>query len=167
MVSCEICNREFKTQQALSGHWRFKHAGTGESPGPTEGDTQMATRRDVSSMADELKAVLERHESILKSVDDGIDQILQRGILQPQEQQKRGPADGEDKGLKHLCDDVNCNHCQTALQNYAGKVVALFRQNVPGVKEAHDKFLAAEDDDDDGALRIVDDDGQELFRIVA
>ena len=166
MVSCEICNREFKTQQALSGHWRFKHADTQDSPGPTERDTQMASKQDVSNMVAELKEILERAEGILKSVDDGIDQILQRGILQPQEQQKRGPADGEDKGLKHLCDDVNCNHCQTALQNYAGQVIALFRQNVPGVAEAHDKFLADGEGDDD-AIKVTDDDGQELFRIVA
>ena len=53
-------------------------------------------------MAAELKAVLERHEGILKSVDDGIGQLLRRSP------ENRIPADDGGKGLHNLCDDDKC-----------------------------------------------------------
>ncbi len=44
MISCEICNRQFKTEQALSGHKRFKHDTAEQGTQHTDESTQPATQ---------------------------------------------------------------------------------------------------------------------------
>ncbi len=44
MYRCEICNREFKTEQALSGHKRFKHGTAERGTQHTDESTQPATQ---------------------------------------------------------------------------------------------------------------------------
>ena len=54
MVTCEIYQRQFKTEQTLSGHRRFKHSDTDETIPVSRDGTQMATQRDIFNLGSEL-----------------------------------------------------------------------------------------------------------------
>ena len=76
MISCEICNRQFKTQQALSGHKRFKHGTAEQGTQHTDESTQSATESGLSRLNSDTQRVLEQQLDILRSVDDSVEQLL-------------------------------------------------------------------------------------------
>ena len=146
MLSCDICHKEFSRPQALNGHRRLAHPTSEHSgsrddfPGSWE-ELAKALSEDTST---DLKAGLDRLEGALVSIDDQLDQLL---------------SEKGNDATKHLCKDPECTTCKPALENHrwqvAQETVALFRQNVPGVAEAHDKSLEGKPDPEEDQVRRI------------
>ena len=148
MVSCEICDRQFKTQQALGGHKRFKHSSTEPDTQQTQSDTQSATQDGLSRLNSDTQRVLEQQLDILRSVDDSVEQLLNKD---------RSGQDGQitidtealasllaqqlDRRLsaRHpagLCDDDECRICQKQRDEITLKTLQKIEERVPGTRDA-------------------------------
>ena len=146
MVTCEICQRSFKTEQALSGHRRFKHHDAEQGPQQSRDDTQMATRGDVKQWAADTQSLLERQLEVLRSIDDSVDQLLDRQDGNPflhteAEAFANELAEKLDRIMiaRHPARMCNNNDCQTCLeqrQSLTLDVLARIEERVPGTREA-------------------------------
>ena len=147
MISCEICDRQFKTQQALSGHKRFKHSSTEPDTQQTQTDTQSATEYEPSRLNSDTQRVLEQQLDILRSVDDSVEQILNKDrsdqdgqITIDTEALANHLAQQLDRRLsaRHpagLCDDDECRLCQKQRQEITWDALNKIEDRVPGTKE--------------------------------
>ena len=148
MVSCEICNRQFKTEQALSGHKRFKHGTAEQGTQHTDEATQSATEDGLSRLSSDTQRVLEQQLDILRSVDDSVEQLLNK---------ERSGEDGQitidseafaslvaqqlDRRLsaRHpagLCDDDGCRLCQKQREEITWNALMKIEERVPGTRDA-------------------------------
>ena len=148
MISCEICNRQFKTQQALSGHKRFKHGGTDQGTQHTDESTQSATEDGLSRLNSDTQKILEQQLDILRSVDDSVEQLLNKegsdedgqitintedlaNLLAQQLDRRlsaRHPAD--------LCDEDGCRLCQKQREEITWQALQKIEERVPGTRDA-------------------------------
>ena len=148
MISCEICNRQFKTEQALSGHKRFKHGTTEQGTQHTDESTQSAAEGGLSRLNSDTQRVLEQQLEILRSVDDSVEQLLNK---------ERSGEDGQitidteafaslvaqqlDRRLsaRHpagLCDDDGCRLCQKQRADITWQALQKIEERVPGTRDA-------------------------------
>ena len=148
MISCEICHRQFKTEQALSGHKRFKHGGTEQGTQHTDESTQSDTEGGLSRLNSDTQRVLEQQLDILRSVDDSVEQLLNRD---PQNGDGQITVDTEaladhlaqqlDRRLsaRHpagLCDDDGCRLCQKQREEITWQALQKIEERVPGTRDA-------------------------------
>ena len=148
MVSCEICNRQFKTQQALSGHKRFKHGNTEQGTQHTDESTQSATEDRLSRLNSDTQRVLEQQLDILRSVDDSVEQLLAKEtqdgdgqLLIDTEAFANHLAQQLDRRLsaRHpagLCDDDGCRLCQKQREEITWQALQKIEERVPGTRDA-------------------------------
>ena len=148
MISCEICNRQFKTEQALSGHKRFKHGNAEQGTQPTDESTQSATEDGLSRLNSDTQRVLEQHLDILRSVDDSVEQLLNKEqsdddgqITIDTEAFASLVAQHLDRRLsaRHpagLCDDDGCRLCQKQREEITWNALMKIEERVPGTRDA-------------------------------
>ena len=148
MISCEICNRQFKTQQALSGHKRFKHGNTEQGTQQTDESTQSVTDEVLSRLNSDTQKILEQQLDILRSVDDSVEQLLAKEteggdgqLLIDTEALANHLAQQLDKRLsaRHpagLCDDDGCRPCQKQRADITWQALQKIEERVPGTRDA-------------------------------
>ena len=148
MVNCEICNRQFKTEQALSGHKRFKHGNTEQGTQHTDESTQSATDEVLSRLNSDTQRVLEQQLDILRSVDDSVEQLLNKEpsdndgqIIIDTEAFANHLAEQLDRRLsaRHpagLCDDDGCRPCQKQREDITWQALQKIEERVPGTRDA-------------------------------
>lgn len=138
--TCDICGRSFKTAAALGGHKRFKHPALGQGGDPASDDVQLATRRDVQALAGVIDETLTRHQQILMSIDDGVDQLLKATSAHddPHPQSQNGDhAGGHSPGP---CDERYCRPCRE-FEKAIG--VRLAQETTPGIiKQTEENIYA-------------------------
>ena len=144
MISCEICNRQFKTQQALSGHKRFKHGTAEQGTQHTDESTQSATEQGLNN----TQRVLEQQLDILRSVDDSVEQLLNKErpdddgqITIDTEELAKHLAQQLERRLsaRHpagLCDDDGCRLCQKQREEITWQALQKIEERVPGTRDA-------------------------------
>ena len=148
MISCDICNRQFKTQQALSGHKRFKHGNTEQGTQHTDESTQSATEDALSRLNSDTQRVLEQHLDILRSVDDSVEQLLNKEpsngdgqVTIDTEALANHLAEQLERRLsaRHpagLCDDDGCRLCQKQREAITWQALQKIEERVPGTRDA-------------------------------
>ncbi len=148
LISCEICHRQFKTEQALSGHKRFKHGTAEQGTQHTDESTQSATDDGLSRLNSDTQRVLEQQLDILRSVDDSVEQLLNKEVS---DQSGQITIDTEtlanqlaqqlDRRLsaRHpagLCDDDGCRLCQKQREAITWQALEKIEERVPGTRDA-------------------------------
>ena len=148
MISCEICHRQFKTQQALSGHKRFKHGNTEQGTQHTDESTQSTTEDGLSRLNSDTRRVLEQQLDILRSVDDSVEQLLEKDqsvsdgqITVDTEALASHLAQQLERRLnaRHpagLCDDDGCRLCQKQREEITWRALQKIEERVPGTRDA-------------------------------
>ena len=148
MISCEICHRQFKTEQALSGHKRFKHGNTEQGIQHTDESTQSATDEVLSRLNSDTQRLLGEQLDILRSVDDSVEQLLEKDraigdgqVTVDTEELAKHLAQQLDRRLsaRHpagLCDEDGCRLCQKQREEITWQALQKIEERVPGTRDA-------------------------------
>ena len=148
MISCELCNRQFKTQQALSGHKRFKHGTAEQGTQHTDESTQSATEQGLNKLNSDTQKILEQQLDILRSVDDSVEQLLNKEgsdedgqITINTEDLANLLAQQLDRRLSNrhpagLCNDDGCRLCQKQREEITWQALQKIDERVPGTRDA-------------------------------
>jgi len=128
MLKCEICNREFKNQQGLTGHLRLKHGIQPATTGSTEPLGIPAIPGEIQSESESAIA------QVLERMDDGISELLK---LPAQTLAALQSAMAELQQPEHLHGiiDSNCQDCRSEI-NKIGRAAQDVIRGIPGVPEA-------------------------------
>ena len=148
MVSCEICNREFKTEQALSGHKRFKHGTAEQGTQQPDESTQSATQDGLSRLNSDTQRLLGQQLDILRSVDDSVEQLLNKQRIEA-DRRKSIDLDAlaarivdkldQMERARHpvgLCQDDDCHVCRQQREEITWNALMKIEERVPGTRDA-------------------------------
>jgi len=141
MATCELCNRDFKDNRALSGHTRIKHS-QADLDSKDNDSVKAATRQDVRQATQDTRECLERHESALLSLDDGIGQLLERSPKAiDQEAMAKAVAKAVVAELNQShptgwCDEESCEECSDQRRAYNSEMLQRIEERAPGTTAA-------------------------------